>query len=156
MSATLKKYLVCVDGSPNSEVALRFACALAKRRSGEVILLHILEPADFQTLFALADKILEEEKAKAEGLLQKLVQVAENYCGITPTILLRVGRLGEEVIKAATEDADISMIVLGSAPARSEKGKLSSWLSTKLGETLLIPLLLVPGNLTDLQIEELA
>lgn len=149
------KFLVCVDRSGASRVALHFACVKARKRGGFVDMLHVMEPpADFQGLAAVAEKMREERRAEAEELMQALAEEA-GKAGITPSILLREGNIGEEVVKAAQEDFDVNMLVLGAAPSGSG-GKLIAWLAGQLGERLLVPLMLVPGNLTERQIEELS
>ena len=150
------KFLVCVDKSPVSRVALHFACVKAKKRGGLVDMLHIMEPpADFQGLAAVADKMREERREEAEELMQELAEDA-GKAGIMPSILLREGSIGEAIIGAVQEDFDVKMLVLGAAPSNSGRGKLVGWLGNQLGDKLLIPLMLVPGNLTEQQIEELS
>lgn len=149
------KFLVCVDESPESLAALHFACIKAKKRGGLVDVLHVLPPADFQTLFSIADKMQEERRQEAENLLQKLADEAHKLTGITISILLREGPVGDEVIAAALEDYDANMLVLGVAPKAANRGKLIAWLASQMGDKLLIPMMLVPGNLTEQQMEEL-
>ncbi len=150
------KFLVCVDKSDVSRVALHFACVKAKKRGGLVDMLHVIEPpADFQGLAAVAEKIREERREEAEELMQALAEEAGKV-GITPSILLREGSIGEQIIEVAQEDFDINMLVLGASPSGSGSGRIISWLAGQLGDKLLIPLMLVPGNLTEQQIEELS
>ena len=150
------KFLVCVSGSDESKVALRFACVKAKKRGGMVDILHVIPPADFSSLFGLADKMREERRQEAENLMQRLANEAYNLTALTPSILLREGDLGEEILAAANEDYDATMLVLGVTPQSHNRGKLIAWLSQQLGDRLLIPMLLVPGNLTEQQMEELS
>lgn len=152
---TPTKFLVCVDDSEASRVSLRFACIKAKKRGGLVDLLHVVQPADFQSLMGIADRMREEAKQKAEALLEKLSAEARELTGITPTILLREGAIGEEVLKAVVEDHGVNMLVLGVTPGPT-RGKLIAWIASQMGEQLLIPIMLVPGNLTDQQIDELS
>ena len=65
-------YLVCVDGSPQSRVAVRFACLRAKNTGGNVMLLTAIEPAEFQHWVAVEDVMLEERREEAEHVLQDL------------------------------------------------------------------------------------
>ncbi|MBV8939023.1 MAG: universal stress protein, partial [Alphaproteobacteria bacterium] len=139
------KYLVCVDERPESRVALRLACAKAVVRGGRVEILHVLLPADFQSLNAVADLMREEQRADAEALLQRLSAEAYETYGIMPSVSLRDGQIGEAIVTAATEDYDASMLVLGVAEQGSGRGGLVSWLANQLGARLVIPLLLVPG-----------
>ncbi len=146
------KYLVCVDQREESRVALRLACMKAVARGSTVGMLHVIPPTDFQTLGAIADRMREERRAEAEKLLKNLADEAAAAFGVRPGIILREGPVGEEILAAALEDADVNMIVIGIAQA-SGRGTLASWLAGQLGHKLFIPLLMVPGNLTDQQLQ---
>ncbi len=150
------KFLVCVDKSDVSRVALRFACIKAKKCDGLVDILHITEPPQESALLGVGETIRAEARAAAEALAADLCREANEIAGIMPSILLREGKVGEEILKAAVEDYDAKMLVLGVTPGGSKRGRLISFLATQMGESLLIPILLVPGNLTDQQIEELS
>ena len=107
------KIMVCVDNTPESRVAVRFACAKAakaQRRGGLVDLLHVIEPADFQGLGGVVEKIQADRHAEGETLLQDLAHEA-NFCeGIRPSLQLRQGVIGPR----ARADADRS----GQGPTR--------------------------------------
>lgn len=148
------KYLVCVNKGDASRVAVHFACSKAKKRGGIVTMLHVIEPAQIQSLFAVGDVMQEERVKEAETMLTALIEKAKEAYGIAPTPLIREGQLGDELISAILADPDVNMLVLG--VLREGHGKLTGWLAGKLGDKLLVPLMLVPGNLTDQQIEELS
>ena len=150
------KYLVCVDGSDASRVASRFACKKAIKNGGSVELLHIVSTADLQNLFGVMGKMREEQRQESEILLKAMSESAFQATGLTPSVQIREGRLGEEIINATLEDNNVNMLVVGVSPAASDRHTLANWLSEKLGDRLLIPVMLVPGNLTDLQMEELS
>jgi len=150
--ARTPKHLVCVDSREESRVALRLACMKAQARGSAVNILHIIPPADFQTLGAIADRMREERRAEGEQLLKKLADVANANHGITPGLILREGQAGDEILAVALEDPDINVLVIGVAPQSAGRGKLAAWLAGQLGSKLFIPLLMVPGNLTDEQL----
>lgn len=149
------KFVVCVDHREESRVALRLACLKARRRGGTVAILHVIQPADFQTLHAIADKMSEERRQEAETLLQSLAAEALALSGTPPSLILREGPTGDSILAAAMEDPDASMLVVGVAVQNNNRGKLVGWLAGQVAGRLLIPLLLVPGNLTDQQIQSL-
>jgi nucleotide-binding universal stress UspA family protein len=150
------KYLVCVDSNESSRVALHFACKKAMKRGGAVEILHVVAPADMQNLFGVMDKMREEQRQEAEIMAKSLGESAFQYAGVTPSVQIREGRPGEEIINAALKDSDVNMLVLGASPESAKRGNLIQWLAGKLGDRLLVPIMLVPGNLTDLQIDELS
>ena len=151
------KFLVCVDKSEHSRTALDFACAQAAKRGGLIDMLHVLEPADFKGLASIADKMREERREAAEKLLKELAEHIQEKYGITPSMIFREGKITEEILSAVEEDVDANMLVMGAAPdTKSKRGDLIGWLAAQLGDKLLIPMLLVPGNLTEQQIEKLS
>lgn len=153
--ATPPRFLVCVDQHAESVAALKFACLRAKTRGAIVDLVHVLPPADFQTLGMIADRMSEERRSEGEKLLNRLKNEAEQLYGISPGTLLREGGVGDELLRTATDAGNISIIIIGTAQHTKGRGKLASWLAQQLGQKLFIPLLMVPGNLTDEQIQAL-
>lgn len=149
------KFLVCVDQHEESVAALKFACLKAITRGVVVEVVHILPPADFQTLGAIADRMSEERKAEGELLLKRLSEEAQRLYGITPGLTLREGSVGDELIRLIEEMKDVSVLVVGTAMHMKGRGKLAAWLAQQLGQKLFIPLLMVPGNLSDDQIRVL-
>lgn len=149
------KYLVCVDSREECRAALKLVCLKAAARKGAVDMLHVTPPADFQTLGGIADRMREERKREGEDLLKTMADEAYAAYGIRPNPLLREGAIGEEIIAAALNDADVIMVVVGIASGNSGRGTLASWLAGQLGSKFPIPLLMVPGNLTDQQLQTL-
>lgn len=149
------KYLVCVDARPEAQAALRLAAAKAGARGGIVDMIHVIPPADFQTFNAVAERMLEERRAEAETLLKQRAEEINAAYGLMPSFSLREGQIGEEILAAAMEDIDVGMLVLGVAVQGASRGSLINWLASHLGTKLFIPLLLVPGNLTDQQLQAL-
>jgi nucleotide-binding universal stress UspA family protein len=149
------KFLVCVDSSDVAKVALRFACLKAQKRGVLIDLLHVIQPAEFQSLFSIAGKIDNDARTAGEKLLNELSKEAEQLIGVKPTCLLREGSIGECILKTATDDQGVNMVLLGVSPGET-RGKLVSWLCQQMGENLMMPIMLVPGNLTEAQMAELA
>lgn len=152
---TSAKYLVCVDSREESRVGLRLACMKAAARGSAVSLLHVLPPADFQVVGAVADRMREERTQEARKLLDMLTAEAEATYGVKPGAILREGTVGDQILAAVLEDPEVSMLVISIAQQGAGRGTLSTWLAGQLGSKLLVPLLMVPGNLTDQQLQTL-
>lgn len=150
------KFLVCVDDSDVSRIALRFACIKAKKRGFRVEMIHVIEPGDVQALNLVADKMYEEQLEAAEKFTKKLAQEAENQLGISPDIVIRNGGAGEEIIQQLKSDQEANMLVFGVSTNRSSSAKLISWIAGQMGEDLMVPVMLVPGSLTDQQMVEVS
>ena len=148
-------YLVCVDGSAHSRVAMRFACLRAKTTGGRVVLMTAIEPAEFQHWVAVEDVMLEERREEAEHVLQDLAAEVNQWAGVMPSLVVREGPVGNEILAAVEDDPTINFLVVGAAPPSGKHGKLISWLASHLAGRLAIPLVIVPGNLSDGQLAEI-
>ena len=156
MQATKRQYLVCVDGREECKVALRLACMKARKSGGGVSLLHVVHPADFQTLGAIADRMREERLAEGKQILEKMKNQVVNDFTITHELLLVEGAAGDKIVETAMTNPDVIMIAIGvAAQNQAGRGKLTTWLVGQLGGNLLVPILLVPNNLTDEQLNNL-
>lgn len=149
------KFLVCVDQHEESLAALKFACLRAVTRGAIVELVHIMPPADFQTLGMVADRMNEERRSEAEQLLKRLSNEAIQLYGVSPLAVLREGNPGDEILKLVGEMGDVSILIIGTAQHMKGRGKLAAWMAQQLGQKLFVPLLMVPGNLTEDQIKAL-
>lgn len=150
------KFLVCVDEKDHSRVALRFACAKAQKTSAKVEVIYVIEPADLNTFQAVVQSIEAQKREQAEALLAKLAEDVMAWCGSAPSIMIRQGTISEEIINAIEEDSDINMLVLGAAPdGSSAKNRILTAITSQMGAKIHIPLLIVPGDLTDKQITDL-
>ena len=89
-------------------------------------------------------------------MLNALAKDAFDDTSMQVSIIIRDGDPGEEIIAQANEDKDINMIVFGMAPDHPNRGNMLSWLVTKLGDDLQIPMMVVPGNLSAEQIETIS
>ena len=145
-------FLVVVDDTEEMRVALRFACGRARNTNGRVALLFVVEPTDFQHWMAVEDVMLEERREEAERVLHDLAAEVNEWAGVMPSLTVRDGHIGDEILAAVEEDPNISFLVVGAAPPPNKHGKLISWLAGNAAEKLNIPLVIVPGNLTDEQL----
>ncbi len=148
------RFMVCVNDQEEAEVALRLASIKARKRNGTVDILHVIPVDDTHGLFGVGERIREERYDRARMMLADLSTLSEEITGMPPNVMLQEGAIGETIV-AVAQDSDVNMVVLGVVPG-SSKGKLVAWLSTQLGEKLLMPIMLVPGNLTDQQIIEIS
>ncbi|MEE9299623.1 MAG: universal stress protein [Alphaproteobacteria bacterium] len=149
------KFLACVADDAHSRTAAYFAGRRALNCSGRVAILHVLPPPEFQHWVAVGDLMRDETREEAEDFLQQIAGEIYDRVGIMPEYYLREGAIGEEILHQLDEDPGIDMLVVGAAPADQRGGKLISWLAGQLAGSLNVPLIVVPGNLTNEQIENL-
>lgn len=148
-------FLVVVDDSAELRVALRYACRRAVRTGGRVSLLYVIEPEAFLH-WSSAERLREEEdRAQAEQRLQELSTKVVEWTGDMPTLYIRKGLRRDELLKLLDEEPNISVLVLGSAAGRRGPGPLITALTRRYAGRLHVPLTIVPGSLTDEQIDAL-
>jgi nucleotide-binding universal stress UspA family protein len=150
-----RSYLVVVDDTPESRVALRFAALRASHNAGHVALLHVIPPTDFIQWGGVQDVMEAEAQAKAEALLSEVAESVFAETGIRPSITVRSGKPAEEVMKAIEADPSLHMLVLGAA-SKGAPGPLVAFFSGEAVGRLPCPVVIVPGGLDDAAIERLA
>ena len=146
-------FLVVVDETEEMNVALRFACRRARHTGGRVALLYVIEPAEFQHWMAVEDLMREEARSEGEQLLQKLAAQVNDLVGSIPILYVREGKVRDELFKLLEEEPRVSILVLGANPGSRGPGPLVSALTGKMIGKLRIPVTVVPGNLSDDEID---
>lgn len=150
-----RKFLVVVDDTPECRVALRYACGRAGSTEGQVALLRVIEPGDFQHWLSVEERMREEAREDAERLLQGLAAEISQRVHIMPELVVREGAAFEEVLAQIDEDPQMRVLVLGAATGPEGPGPLVSALAGRMPGNMPIPVTVVPGSLTDEQIDEL-
>lgn len=151
------KFLVVVDDTKEGRVALRYATRRARNIRCGVVLLRVVAPADFQQWAGVAEIMRAEAHEAAENLLQTLAEQVNRESGLMPELVIREGVAREEILKLVDADPGIRMLVLAAAPAAAGEGPgpLVSALAGQMAGDLSFPITVVPGGLTDEQIERL-
>lgn len=149
-------FLVVVDETEEMKVALRYACKRARNSGGRVALLYVVEPADFQHWAAVGDLMREEARSEGEQVLQKLAAQVNELVGSIPVLYVREGKVRDELLKLLDEEPSISILVLGANTGARGPGPLVSALTGKLIGKLRVPVTIVPGNLSDEAIDNIA
>lgn len=149
------KFLVVVDETPECLVALRFAAYRAERTGAELALLHVFEPAGFQHWMSVKNLMREEARQSAEQLLEGLAADVHSWIRFSPELVIREGKTREQVLFHIEEDAAITLLVLGAAAGREGPGPLVKHLAGEMSGGLRVPVVIVPGSLTEQEIDEI-
>ncbi|MBV8187084.1 MAG: universal stress protein [Alphaproteobacteria bacterium] len=149
-------FLVVVDESPEMRNALRYACRRAKRTGGRVAMLYVMEPPEAQQWGAVVDLMRQEARQEAEAMMARHSDTVVTLTGQPPAIHIREGNSRDELMKMLTEDRSISVLVLGSASGSEGPGPLVAAFAGKLCSQLRIALTIVPGALTDAEIDAIS
>jgi len=152
---TRRKFLCVVDDSPECRLALRFAFRRAARTGGGVILLYVIEPADFQHWMAVENLMKEEAREAAEEVLQTLADEVSQWSGIMPEFAIREGRKQDQVLTILDDEPEIRLLVLGASAEKDGPGPLVSALAGPMSGHLRVPVTVVPGTLSIAQIDEI-
>ena len=151
-----RSFLVVIDDTPECRVALRFASMRANRTGGGVVLLHVIEPPDFQHWMAVENLMREEARQEAEELLQGLASEVFAWSGIMPEYRIREGRKLDEILAILAEEPSIRVLVLGASAGDEGPGPLVSRLAGQVSGTLPVPISVVPGSMTPEQIDDVS
>jgi nucleotide-binding universal stress UspA family protein len=149
-------FLVVVDESPEMPNALRYACRRAKRTGGRVAMLYVLPPPEGQQWGSVVDLMRQEARQEAEVIIARHAETAATLTGQPPSIHIREGKSRDELLKLLAEDKSISVLVLGASSKGEGPGPLVTAFTGKGGSTLRIPLTIVPGALTDAEIDAIS
>lgn len=150
-----RKFLVIADATPECRVALRFASRRAQHTGGIVTLLAVVEPADFQQWAGVERRMREEAMQEAEKLLHDCAKTVNDIVGAMPELVVRKGFIADEVRGLIKEDPNISILVLAAGMSKDGPGPLISAVSAP-SAGYAIPVTIVPGNLTEDQVDTLA
>lgn len=147
-------FLVVVDETEEMKNALHFATRRALHTGGRVALFYALEPPEFQHWLGVEKMMQDEAREHAEQTLQELAAKVQADTGKMPVLFLREGRQREQLMALLDEEPSISLLVLGMASGREGPGPLVSYLVSQ-GQPIRLPVTLVPGQLSEADIDAL-
>ena len=149
------KYLIVVDDSPEVDRAIYYASRRAVRTGAAVIMLRVIETKDRnQQWLGVADIMKAEAHEEANAALDLAAGRANGVAGITPERVIREGETAVEILKLIDEDEDIASLVLAAGTHKEGPGPLVTNIGKSAGE-FPIPLSIVPGHLSDEEIDAL-
>ena len=103
----------------------------------------------------VADIMRAEAHEEANAMLAKFAARSNGIAGITPECVIREGEAAEEILKLIEEDEDISVLVLAAGVDTEGPGPLVSHLGSTAG-TFPVPVAIVPGHLTDDELDAMS
>src|SRR5262244_1423825 len=151
-----RKYLVVIDDTPECDRAVYWASQRAARTNASLIMLRVIETQDRnQQWLGVADIMKAEAHEEANAVLDKFAGRANGVAGLTPERTIREGDVAEEILNLIVENADIAIVVLAAATGKEGPGPLVTNLSKTAG-AYPIPVAIVPGHLSDEELDALA
>ncbi len=150
------KCLVIVDDTAEWDRAVYYASRWAIRVGGGVVMLRIIEIEDQnQQWLGVADIMRAEAHEEANAALDRASGRANGIAAITPERVIREGDAAEQMLDVIDKDVDIAMLVLAANPGPEGPGPLIATMANTVG-TFPIPVVIVPGNLSDEDIDALS
>ncbi len=154
-----RKFLVIADESPEFHAALRFACRRARSTGGHVALLKVIEPAVFEHWSGVREEIERQAREEAEAMLQKMAEFVIAETGESPEFIIQHADNTRAALRTViSRDPAIKILVLAAAVGGRGPGPLVASLAkdgVKWGARK-VPVTVVPGDLTDDEIADLA
>jgi nucleotide-binding universal stress UspA family protein len=151
-----RKFLAVVDDTPECAIALSFAARRAAHTGGAVVLLFVIEPEAPQGFAGVEDIIRAEAREQAQATLAKFAARVRNISNLDPEMVIREGKPGEEVRNLIESDEDIAVLVLAAGAGSEGPGPLVTAIAARGAGTFPVPITIVPGTLTEEQIDAIA
>ena len=148
-------FLVVVDETEELHQALHFACARAKSIDANIALVYVITPNDFGHWASVDALMREEAREQAEEIIKTHSDYANSFTGKTPLVYIREGETTDQILQLIEEEDQICQIVLGANTKSDSAGPIVNYITGKGAARCKIPVVIVPGNLTDAQIEAL-
>lgn len=152
-----RKFLVIVDETPECDRAVYYAARRAARTGAGLVMLGILELEDAsQQWLRIADLMRAEATEAAQGRLDHFAARARQISGVEAEGVIRDGPKAEALTSLITEDRDVAVLVLAAGTGSEGPGPLVGLLAGPASARFPIPITIVPGALSDEELDALA
>ena len=148
-----KKFLIIIDESKELEKAIYFASKRAISTEGELSLLYIVDPAVNAQWARIGNLIEQEATSEAKKICRSWSHKIKTQFNIDAEVIIKIGNRVDELLKLIEEDKDIRFLVLASSNNNEDPGPLIKVLTGKKIKNLNIPLVIVPGSLSEQDID---
>jgi hypothetical protein len=151
----MRVYLVIIDDTEEALVALRFASRRAAKTGGNVHVLALVAQQDFNAFAGVQATIEEEARARAEAMATSAAGNILSESGKMPVIAVKQGE-GEKVVREyLAEHPEVSALVL-SAAKEGVPGPLVTYFAATHAGQLPCPVFVIPGSLSNEDIDRLS
>jgi len=150
------KFLVVLDETEECDRAIVFAARRAARTGATMTMLAVTEVEKNQDWIAIGDIMQQEAEERAAAHLDLAATRVRNLVDIEAEQVIRSGSKIEQALSLIEADPDIALLVVGASCATEGPGPLVTLLSGKAAGTFPVPVVVVPGGLSDEDIQALA
>lgn len=150
----MRTYLVVIDETPEAARALRYAARRASRTGGAVTIATFLPPREFVQWGGVQATLDEEARDKARALVSRAAGTVLDNLGVPASVTVRDD---DPVtgLRALMEGGDVTALVLGAA-ADGAPGPLVQHFAGQGIGGLPCPLMIIPGGLSDAEVDRLS
>lgn len=134
----MERLLVCVDGSENSEEAVRYAADIARKCDSTISLMYVwIPPASAEQEMDIPDKVPSHEMERIGGA-QKILDEA----GVRYQLIEGIGNPADEILDESSKGYGLA--VLGSRGLGGVERFLLGSITSKVSHHIKIPMMIVP------------
>ncbi|TCT05963.1 universal stress protein [Aquabacter spiritensis] len=152
-----RKFLVIVDETPECDRAVYYASRRAARTGSGLVMLGILELAEVrQQWLGVADLMRAEATEAMQERLDHFSARARQISGVAAEHAIREGPQDEALLAQIAEDRDIAVLVLAAGTDTEGPGPLVGLLAGPASARFPVPVTIVPGALSDEDLDALA
>lgn len=149
------KFLVVLDESAECSRAVRFAARRALRTGSDMVMLTVIDAGDFQHWLGVGDIMKQEALEAAERRIASEMAACAALGDIVCEKVVRIGATLDELLKLIDEDEDIAYLTLASGVGSDGPGPLVAMVG-RASQVFRLPVVIVPGGLSDAEIDALA
>jgi len=140
-------FLVCVDESNEFNSALEYACISAQKQKISLILLYIIEGANFRHWKGVETIMQEEQKSKAKELLDMYLDEIKNNYKLNIKTMVKRGDRVETILKVLKNKRyKVKNLILGLAMEGNDTNKIINSLTGSFRKKLNLPITIVPDK----------
>ena len=152
-----RAFLVVIDETPECDRAVYYASRRAARTHGKLFMVAVASPpGGNQEWLGVSELMRAEALEEAENRLDEFAARARNLAGIDPQRVVREGKKPEEILKLIQENREIAILVLAAGTGAEGPGPLVASLAGGGSGSFPIPITIVPGHLSDAQLDALS
>ena len=151
-----RKFLVVIDDTPECSRAVAYAAKRAERTNGGLVMLYVIKPSEFQHWLGVENVMRAEALEEANNTLAGFQNSVRGIANIDPETVVIEGLPTEVIANLVEQDEDIAILVLAAGLEGDGPGPLVSSFTRSMSTHFPIPMTIVPGDLSDEDIEALA
>ncbi len=142
-----------IDDTEECSRAVAFAAYRIRRTGGSIVFLSVIDSADFQQFLGVEEVMRAEAEEEARRLIDTHQARVKKIADIPVEAVIREGRGPEPVEALIAEDREIAILVLAASAHGDGPGPMVTAFATRGANGLHIPVTIVPGSMSDAEIE---